>query len=303
MPTINKKKTVLIAGATGYLGRYLVSEYVSQGDWSVKALARREVDDFPAGVEVVIAEITKPETLLGKLDGVDLIVSSVGITRQRDNLTYRDVDYQANVNLLEEATRAVVPKFAFIHVIKGEVLAAASVGIRAKQDFVDKLQETKGIQSTVICPSGFFSDMQDFVDMADQGRVWLFGDGNYKLNPIHGQDLARATADAIENGTEMLAVGGPDVFTHTQLAELALECLNKDKRQITYLWDGLRKAISCLLPWITPISIYGPAQFFLQAFGMDMVGECKGTRHLREHWMKLVEEKKAAEKHAKPKTA
>jgi len=32
--------------------------------------------------------------------------------------------------------------------------------------------------------------MADFLEMAKDGRVYLFGDGNLKLNPIHGEDLA-----------------------------------------------------------------------------------------------------------------
>ena len=37
----NNTKTVLIAGATGYLGRHLVAEYMERG-WNVIALARRK---------------------------------------------------------------------------------------------------------------------------------------------------------------------------------------------------------------------------------------------------------------------
>ena len=43
---------------------------------------------------------THPESLAGVMDGVDVTVSALGITRQVDGLTYYDVDHQANVNLL-----------------------------------------------------------------------------------------------------------------------------------------------------------------------------------------------------------
>jgi len=83
-------KTILIAGATGYLGRHLVQEYAAKSGWRIKALVRRKVD-FSHDVELVMAEATTPESLKRIMDGVDLVVSALGITRQQDGLTYQQV--------------------------------------------------------------------------------------------------------------------------------------------------------------------------------------------------------------------
>lgn len=128
--------------------------------------------------------------------------------------------------------------------------------------------------------------------MAKSGRVWLFGDGTKRINPIHGQDLAKATADVIENGQDTLQVGGPDVYTHNQLAELAFECLDKPPK-ITHLWDGFRHAAIAILPWTTPSHIYEPARFFLTAMGMDTVGECHGTHHLKDYFQETLKQEAA----------
>lgn len=276
-------KIVLIAGASGYAGRYLVESFARKG-YKVKALIRRHTlpSSFPEGVEPVVGEVTKPESLKGIMNGVDIVVSAVGITRQKDGVTYKDVDYQGNVNLLLEAEKSGVKRFGFIHVVHGEALAKKSVAIAAKQDFVDRLQQSS-VPSTVVCPTGFFSDMQDFLDMAKGGRVFLFGDGHFRLNPIHGDDLAEVVVDAIEKGRGTLNVGGPDTFTHKQLAEMALEVSNKPIR-ITFMWDFIRRLILTTLPWVSPISIYGPAQFFLEAMAIDCLGETQGKHHLRDFW-------------------
>jgi uncharacterized protein YbjT (DUF2867 family) len=273
-------KTVLIAGATGYLGRHLTAEYARRG-WRVRALVRRDTD-LPA--ELVHAEATRPETLTGCMEGVDLVISALGITRQTDGLTYRDVDYQANVNLLEEALRAGVDRFAYIHVLNADRMAHVPL-VAAKSGFVERLLASP-VASTVIAPSGYFSDMGDFLSMAQAGRAWLFGDGQHRLNPIHGADLATATAEAIAAGRDWLDVGGPEVFTHEALARLAFAALDRPAR-ITRLPDALRRAALCLLPWVTPARIHGPAQFFLTAMGGDMVGECHGTKRLADHFLTL----------------
>jgi len=278
-------QTVFIAGATGYLGRYLCAEYRSRG-WQVVALVRDAVR--AAGLDadrLVEAEATRPETLKGTMDGADLVISALGITRQADGLGYHEVDYQANINLLREAQHATVQRFAYIHVLNAGKMQGVSLADE-KAAFVSALQAAD-IASTVIAPSGYFSDMADFLAMARSGRVWLFGAGTHRINPIDGGDLAAATADAIAEERDWLNVGGPETFTHSELAALAFKAVGRPVK-ITRLPDSFRKAALRLLPWLTPRRIHGPAQFFLTALGIDMVGEPRGTRRLGDHFADLV---------------
>jgi len=279
-------KTVLIAGATGYLGRYLCAEYERRG-WYVVALVRdaAKAGDLPAGARVE-AQATRPETLRGIMAGVDLVVSALGITRQADGLGYMDVDFQANVNLLDEAERAGVGRFAYVHVLNAERMRAVPL-VAAKAAFVDRLMASP-LAHTVIAPSGYFSDMGDFLSMARAGRVWLFAPGTQRINPIHGADLAVATADAIEAGEDWRDVGGPETFSHDELAALGFEALGIRPR-IVHLPDMLRRMALTLLPLVTPRRISGPARFFLTAMGMDMVGVPHGSHRLADHFRSLAQ--------------
>lgn len=280
-------KTVFIAGATGYLGKHLVAVYRARG-WHVRALVRDAAKARAAGLpasELIEAEATQPETLQGVMDGADLVISSLGITRQKDGLSYWDVDYQANANLLDAAIEAKVERFAYVHVLGADLMEGVPL-IDAKQAFVDELTAAT-IASTIIAPSGYFSDMADFLTMARSGRVWAFGSGQNRLNPIHGADLAAATADAIETGQDWLDVGGPDVFTQDELANVAFAALGHPSK-ITHLPDWIRRAVLAILPRVTPARVHGPIQFFLTALGHDMVGECHGKMHLEDHFAEMV---------------
>ncbi|WP_372839894.1 SDR family oxidoreductase [Phaeovulum sp.] len=277
---------VFIAGATGYLGRFLCAEYRGRG-WQVHALVRDAKRAQDLAVDKVIeAEATEPQALAGVMDGADLVISALGITRQADGLGYWDVDYQANLNLLHEAQRAHVPRFAYIHVLNAQQMRNVPL-VAAKAAFVDALQAAE-IASTVVAPSGYFSDMGDFLKMARSGRVWLFGSGALRINPIHGADLAAATAAATDRGQDWLNVGGPDIFSQTDLANAAFKALGKPAK-ITRLPDGLRRAALMLLPRLTPRRVHGPAQFFLTALAMDMVGPPCGKRHLDAHFAALAQ--------------
>ncbi|MDF1804282.1 SDR family oxidoreductase [Thalassovita sp.] len=274
-------KTVFVAGATGYLGHYLCEEYQRRG-WYVTALVRNVSRAKSLCADQLIEALaTDPDTLAGIMSGADLVISALGITRQADGIGYWDVDYQANLNLLKEAEKAQVSRFAYVHVLNADQMPDVPL-IEAKSAFVDALLDSP-IPATVIAPSGYFSDMDDFLTMARSGRVWLFGDGSNQINPIHGADLAVAAADAIEQEREWIDVGGPETFRLRELAELAFDC-HQTRSRITYLPDALRRAALCLLPWVTPRKIHGPAQFFLSAIALDMVGAPHGTHHLRDHF-------------------
>ena len=278
-------KHVFVAGATGYLGRFLCSAFRKDG-WHVTALVRSEKAGQTLDADrILAAEATQPETLVGSMDGVDLVVSALGITRQKDGLGYWDVDFQANANLLEEAIRAGVDRFAYVHVLHADRMQKVPL-VQAKTAFVDRLQSAP-IQSTVIAPSGYFSDMGDFLNMAKSGRVWLFGDGQARINPIHGADLALATVQAIKDGADWCDIGGPDTFSHDDLARLCFDVLHQD-RKVAHLPDMLRRVILTMLPYLSPRSVHGPAQFFLTALGQDMVGDSFGSHRLKTYFESLV---------------
>ena len=114
---------VMIAGATGYLGRFLCAEYQRRG-WQVTALVRSSASGAKLCADTTVtAEATQPETLKGVMQGVDLVVSALGITRQTDGLSYWDVDFQANLNLLDAALESGVQHFGYVHVLNADRMA------------------------------------------------------------------------------------------------------------------------------------------------------------------------------------
>ena len=290
--------TVLVAGATGYLGRHIVKQYMSMG-WHVRALVRNADAARKSGLnatELFEGEATNPLTLCGAMDGVNLVISTLGITRQRDGLSYWDVDYQANANLLTDALAAKVERFAYVHVLNAHKMQNIPL-VAAKQAFVDRLQASP-IRSTVIAPSGFFSDMGDFLNIAASGRVFLFGSGNLELNPIDGADLAEVIASAIWDGRDYVPVGGPDTLTQHELAEAACKAFGNPAK-ITHLPDIFRRGALKVLPYVTPSAVHGTALFFLSALGMNMVGKTHGSKRVSEHFADLVGSQKGGE-HIKP---
>ncbi|WP_431134667.1 SDR family oxidoreductase [Psychroserpens mesophilus] len=278
-----KNTNVLLAGATGYLGGYLLKVLIEKQN-QVIAIVRNPdklVNTNENYLEIKQAEVTKPETLRDICKGIDTVISTVGITRQKDGFTYMDVDYQANINLLIEAKKAGVQHFVYVSAINGNKYRNLKI-FEAKEKFVNALISS-GLNYTIVRPNGFFSDMKDFLQMAKSGRVYLFGSGHQKFNPIHGEDLAKTIVNTLNDYNKELTVGGPDILSLNDMSQLALNALNMPIK-IIHFPDWLRRLIIWSLRTFTSVKTYGPIEFFLTLMAEDNIAPTYGNHHLNDYF-------------------
>lgn len=281
-------KKILLAGASGYLGSYIATELYHQS-YPTKIVVRNEnrVPLKKEYFETIVAEVCDPAQLSGIMNNVEVVISTVGITRQKDGLTYMDVDYQANLNLLKEAEKAGVRKFIYVSALNADKLTHLE-GCKAKELFVQALK-VSGLDYCIIRPNGFFSDMTEFLNMAKKGKAELFGDGQYKMNPIHGEDLAEVCIKAIDAEEKTIEVGGPEVLTHNEIVELAFHTMRK-KVKISYMPDWMRKTILWFARTFTSSKKYGPMEFFFTVLSMDMLAPKYGKWTLSKFFKELKDE-------------
>ena len=70
---------ILVLGATGSSGRLVVAQALQRGH-SVRALVRDagRARFLPATTEIVLGDVTRPETLPAALDGIDAVIATLG---------------------------------------------------------------------------------------------------------------------------------------------------------------------------------------------------------------------------------
>jgi uncharacterized protein YbjT (DUF2867 family) len=279
-------KEILLAGSTGYLGGYIAKELQKRSCF-FRVIARNpeklKQNDIEAN-EVLEAELTDPDSISECCNGIDVVISTVGITRQKDGLTYMDVDYQANMNLLKEAKKSGVKKFIYISVLNGEKLRKLKI-CDAKEMFVEQLKKS-GLDYCIVRPNGFFSDMSEFFNMAKRGRVYLFGNGELRANPIHGEDLATVCVDAIDKSDKEVEIGGPEILTQNDIALIAFDILGNEAK-ITHIPDWVRVTILKLVRLFTKSKVYGPVEFFMTVMSMNMLAPEYGKHTLKEYFTNL----------------
>lgn len=286
------KQRVLVAGATGYLGKFIVTELKSHGYW-VRALTRdtRKIETVRQYIDdLFIGQATQPETLRGICKDIDIVISTLGITRQKDGLTYMDVDYQGNKNLLNEATEENVSRFMYISVFNANKLRHLEI-VKAKEKFVDELKEAD-LEHIIIRPNGFFSDMTEFFNMAKRGRVYLFGNGEYRGNPIHGADLSKACVESLDSNSGELDIGGPEILTQNEIASQAFEVLGK-KPKITHIPLWISNLTVKLARFFTSVKTHGPIEFFVTVLAMDMIAPTYGQHTIKNYFREISEESNA----------
>ena len=288
-------KRVLIAGATGYLGKYAVQAF-KQAGYHVRVLTRSKERLYEAGPftapgltqedldEVFVGEITQPETLSGLMDDIDLVFSCVGISRQRDGLTFEQVDYQCNKNLIDLCEPSGVSRFTYVSMQGAENIMDLAI-TQAHEKVVEALKQSS-LDYRIVRPCGYFSDMGVLYDMASKGRVYLVGDGHNKMSPLHGRDLAQACVEISEGSELEVEVGGPETMTQREAAVLAFDVAGKPvKVTVIPMWlaRGLVKLIGRLSTQFGDL-----ADFIVTAGETDGVGPPRGKSSLRSYFEALL---------------
>ncbi len=221
---------VLLAGAFGNLGFEILKVLAARGFDVVAAdLKEKEGNGLEGKYSFVSIDATNPETLKGVCDGVDAVITTMGLTGASTKVTSYDVDYQGNLNLLNEAVAANVPKFVYISVISCKEPGAEEVPmLHAKAMFEDELLKS-GIPYVIHRPTGYFYDIAKvFKPYVDKGEMQLLkGYHHVKANVVDCPDFAEFIVDHINDENAMYEVGGKETYDYEEMAKMCFRAAGK----------------------------------------------------------------------------
>ena len=273
---------VLVAGATGHLGRELLAELRRRGH-RTRALVRDPAKLGEGEADEVVVADAATDPLDDACRGAEVVFSALGATSRVDQgprKRFRDTDTKPNLRLLEAAERAGVSRFAYVALLNGERLRGNEYA-GAHEDVVDALRASP-VAHTVIRANGFFSAYDEVLDLARKNRLRMFGDPEARSNPVHDADLAVACADAIEQGVDVIAVGGPETMTRREEAELAYAAAGRPGKKVGRFPNPAVRGLATVLKPIDPrrAALLG---FLLEISSIDMIGPSHGERRLRDY--------------------
>ena len=136
--------------------------------------------------------------------------------------------------------------------------------------------------------------MGALLEMARKGRVYLFGTGRNRTNPIHGADLAVACVDAMEGDSRDIEVGGPRIYSWREIAELALGAVGKPTK-ITRVPAWLTWAVVRLTRLFNRHQ--GELLAFFATMGTtDVVAPAVGVHTLEDHFRSIAADQGTGER-------
>lgn len=282
-------RLVLVAGASGALGREVVTKLHERG-YRVRALTRdpRRIQAISSDIaEAHTGDALSPDSLRGACDGAHAVVSCVGASvtpSLRGWHRFGRVDTPANVNLIEAAERASVARFVYVSCHHTPEMRRLDY-VDAHERVVDRLRQSS-LRWAVVRPTGFFSALAQLVDMARRGPIFMFGPGEARSNPIADADLAEILAGAVERDEREIDAGGPDVLTRREIAELAFRAVERPA-SIRSLPHGLIRAMTLVMRPFHPRMSHLIA-FFDDIYGRDLVAPVRGARRIDEHFRKYA---------------
>ena len=221
---------VLLAGAFGNLGFEILKVLVQTGNEVVAADLKEKEDNGLEGKYTFRSiDATNPETLKGICDGVDVVITTMGLTGASTRFTSYDIDYQGNLNLYNEAKTAGVKKFNYISVIACREPGAEKVPmLHAKAMMEDEI--FKGDMEYVIYrPTGYFYDIAKvFKPYVDKGEMQLLkGYHGVKANVVDCPDFAKFIVDHMEDTNKIYEVGGKETYTYEEMAKMCFRAAGK----------------------------------------------------------------------------
>ncbi len=200
----------LVTGATGRVGRYLVSELL-ENDHEVRALTRNPVKaNLPSGTEVIAGDLTQPSTLVGAFDGV----TGVHLINFGGN---DGAPLQTGSELMAMAQAAGVQR---VTVLRGGPEGELEAAVKASS-----------LSWTFIEPVEFMSGALDYAESIRTTGMLAEPFADRRTAIVHDRDIAAVAARALSQdghaGQSYIITGG-EVLTPRKMVRIIAETLGRD---------------------------------------------------------------------------
>ncbi len=212
-----------VTGAFGYSGRYIARRLLAQG-LTVRTLTNSPGRENPFGqdVEAHRFHFDDPERLAESLRDASVLYNTYWV--RFNHATFTQADAVANtIRLFEAAAQAGVRRV--VHVSITNPSEDSPLEYFSGKARLERALAESGLSYAILRPTVLFGKE----DVLINNIAWLlrrlpvfgvFGDGEYRLQPIHVDDLARlAVEQADKTDNCIIDAIGPETFTYRELVE------------------------------------------------------------------------------------
>jgi uncharacterized protein YbjT (DUF2867 family) len=277
---------VLIAGATGTLGRQIVRRALDEGHEVVAYIRNREKAQFLEtwGATLFLGDFRDLSNLPAALEGVDAVVTTVTSgTGQKDN-TLQEVDDQGNRRFIDGCKVAGVKLFIFTSILNCDQFPQVNV-MKVKAD-IEKYLVASGLPYVIFRPGAFMQGLvsQYAVPVLEKNAIQVMGESS-PIAYISTLDAARFYSRALispEVWGQTYALAGPRYWTAYEIVDLCDELSGvEQKPRLSRMPLSLMRLIPKALRYFKPLrhaaDFFEFAEVFASGkdFGADMTATCQ----------------------------
>lgn len=246
---------ILVTGASGFIGRFLIKEMLNQ-DRSVRCLLRRNsINSFKQNkVEIATGDLLNYPSLSESVKNVKSVVHLASAIKARKKESYYKINVVGLNNLIKACQQNKVEKIIFL----SSVYANNQEGFYGQTKFLgEELVKKSGLNYTIIRPNSVFGprgegSLEKFIKMIKSSPIVVIpGDGEYRRQPVFISDVVWLIIACLDNpitDNKIYQIGGPQVLTLNQIIEILCQKLGK-KRFKLHLPDD----------WLRIMSIFNPS--------------------------------------------
>ena len=229
-------KTYAVTGAFGYSGKYITKLLLDKGI-NVITLTNsiNRENPFKDRVKVFPYNFNDPDRLTASLKGVSVLINTYWVRFNHKDFNHDEAVANSKI-LIKAAAAAGVPRI--VHVSIANPSEASELPYyRGKAQLEQVIKETR-MSYAIIRPAVLFGKEDILINniawmLRHLPVMGIFGKGNYRMRPIHVEDLARLMVEEAGK-TENVTVNavGPESFSYVELVNKLGEIIGVKKLKI-----------------------------------------------------------------------
>ncbi|GBH35220.1 hypothetical protein NZNM25_20110 [Nitrosopumilus zosterae] len=243
---MNKLRKIVVTGATGFVSRNL-RKYLSEQNIELVSISRKNFNQFKNETKI-ISENYEEKKLLKKIKNSDALVHLIGIGKQSVNIDYERTNVEFTSHMVNLSKKAKIKKIVYLSGLG--VSATTSLGYFISKYQAEKIIIDSGINYTIFRPS-FIVGKDDLLTKSlhkqiKKGLIKIPGSGNYKIQPIHINDVVKIIFKSITETkyrNRIIDLVGPDNISFEEYVRLFSKRTNTRIKKIN-LEDSYHDAIT-----------------------------------------------------------
>ena len=264
----NSNSTVVIFGASGFVGRYIVA-ILAKEYWKIKVFVRKPDQAKHLTLIGELGQVTIYQGNVSNKNSVDKIIygankviNLVGILEENNKQNFSSVHIGGSTNIAESCLKHKINSLIHISALglyDGMHSKYAKSKLEAEQNIKKIFQKTIILRPSVIFgPEDNFTNK--FARMASISPfIPLINNGLTKFQPVYVKDVAKAVSAVINNNFHLgktYNLGGPEIISFKEIIDFVLLKIRKKRIyfSLSFPMAKLIGIIFSILP-VAPITL------------------------------------------------